>query len=430
MKKYTINLVSIASANKILILFFLLLALSIFLRFYQLSERSHFGWDEVNNAWAANSIIVNHEFPLIGFQAKGNSGIYIGPYYYYLIAIIYYLTNLNPIASGIMAGLTSIFTFLTLFYISRKLFSANVALVAVFLNTVSLSAINFDRTQGPVNFIPSIALIIFLSLYKIITGNSKFILLLAFAFGFLLHIHVTAIYFPIIILLCLPFFPRTKEMLKYVCLSIPIFLFFLFPSIIAFLQNARYASNAISYSNTYFHGFHLRRVMQLTNDAFIQFEPYFDYSSVIKYLKFVLLPLFMLLYVYRNISKDKLLFCYLVLLWFIVPWLVLSVYSGEISDYYFSANRFIALLVISYLISKVFQFRNVLVKITTISFLIFYMIFNLQKFFLSTVVDNLKDKTILVQQAIKEGKKIGFYEGAPESYLYYYYMRKKGKEVY
>lgn len=430
MKKYVVNLALAIYLHKVLVLFSLLLVLSIFLRFYQLDLKSHFGWDEVNNAWAANSIIVNHEFPLIGFQAKGNSGIYIGPYYYYLITIIYYLTDLNPIASGIMAGITSIFTLLTLFYIVRKLFSANVALIAVFLNTVSIFAINFDRTQGPVNFIPSISLIIFFSLYKIITGNSKFVLWLALAFGFSLHIHFTAIYFPIVILLCLPFFPRTKEMLKYVFISIPIFLFFLSPSIIAFLQNSKHSSSVISYGNNYFHGFHLKRVMQLTNDALIQFEPYFNYSNIIRNLKFILIPLFMLLYLYNNISKNKLLFCYLVLLWFMVPWLVLSTYSGEITDYYFSANRFIALLIISYLISKIFQFRNIIIKIITISFLTCYMVINLQKFFSSTVSSNLKGNSNIVKQTIKEGKRIEFYEGNANSYLYYYYMGKKGIKVY
>jgi hypothetical protein len=109
---------------------------------------------------------------------------------------------------------------------------------------------------------------------------------------------------------------------------------------------------------------------------------------------------------------------------------MLSVYSGEISDYYYSANRLVALLVMSYLISKTFQFRNNIIKITTISLLIYYMIFNLQKFFSSKVIDNLKDKANSVQQAIEEGKEIGFYEGVPDSYLYYYYMRKKGKQVY
>lgn len=411
------------------VLFSFLLILSIFLRFYQLDIRSHFGWDEVNNAWAAQNIIVEHKFPLIGFQAKLNSGIYIGPIYYYLISVFYFFTALDPIASGIFAGVTSIFTFFTIFFITKKLFSFNTAIIMVFLNVVAYHSIIFDRTQGPINFIPAISLIIFYSLYKIITGSPKFFLLFAIALGFSLHLHVSAIYFPIVTLFCLPFFPRTRMLLKYVILGIPIFLFFLFPMVIVFLQNAGHASDAISYGNTYFHGFHLKRIMQLANDAFIQFEAYFNYSSTIKYLKFILIPLFIFLYLYKNIFKDKLLFCYLVLLWFIVPWLVLSTYSGEISDYYFSTNRFIALLIIAYLLSRIFELKTITVKVAISSFLIFYMVFNINKFLLSKDSD-LKDNRQKVLQAIKEGNEIGFYEGSPESYLYYYYMRKKGIEVY
>lgn len=35
-----------------------------------------FGWDQVDNAWAAQNMIVNHKFPLLGMVAKQNSGIY------------------------------------------------------------------------------------------------------------------------------------------------------------------------------------------------------------------------------------------------------------------------------------------------------------------------------------------------------------------
>lgn len=401
---------------------------SFFLRFYGLDNKYPFEWDQVDNAWAAQNIIVEHKFPLVGFQAKLNSGIYIGPIYYYLISIFYFFTNLDPIASGIFAGATSIFTFFIVFFITKKLFSFNVAIIMVFLNTVAYHSIVFDRSQGPVNFIPAISLVIFYSLYKIITGNPKFVLLLAIASGFSLHLHITAIYFPIITLFCLPFFPRTKTLLKYIILGIAIFSFFIFPSIIALLQNPEYASGAISYSGSSFHGLHLTRIMQLANDALIQFEPYFNYSSF-SYLKFILVPLFMLVFLYKNISKEKLLFCYLVFLWFIIPWLVLSTYTGEISDYYFSTNRFIALLIIAYLLTRIFELKNIIAKFAVVSFLILYMVLNVDKFLMSKEND-LKVTRLKVLRLIREGKEIGFYQGSPESYLYYYYMRKKGKIVY
>ena len=298
MNKYIANFAVVVLRKRVLVLFSLLLILSIFLRFYQLDERAHFKWDEVNNAWVAKNIIVEHEYPLVGFQAKLNSGIYIGPIYYYLISVFYFFTNLDPIASGIFAGVTSIFTFLTIFLITKKLFSFKVAFIVIFFNTVCFYSIIFDRTQGPINFVPAISLIIFYSLYKIMTGNPKFFLLFTIAFGFSLHLHITAIYFPIITLFCLPFFPWTKKLLKYIILGIPILLFFIFPGFIAFSQNYGYAFTAISYGNSYFHGLHLTRIMQLANDALIQFESYFDYSSF-KHLKFILIPLFVFFFLYK-----------------------------------------------------------------------------------------------------------------------------------
>lgn len=415
-------------SRKVLILFLLIFSFLVFLRFYQIEARNPFGWDQVDNAWAAKKIIVNHEMPLLGMVAKQNSGIFIGPAYYYLIAFFYWIFNLNPIASGVFAGITSIFTFLVLFYVSKKIFSVEAALIAVFINTVTFYGIAFDRLQWPVNFIPAISLTIFYSIYKIIVGEPKYLLLLALALGFSFHINFTSIYFPIMVFLSLIFFPKTRETFKYALIALPIFFVWLIPSIIVFLQNQQYGSGALQYGNSYYHGFHLRRVLQLTNDAFIQFEPFFTFS-ILKPLKFVIVPLFIFVYLFKSLSKEKLALCYLVILWFIIPWFVLSTYSGEISDYYFSTNRFIALLIIAYLLNKIFLFNNWIPKIILSCFLIYYAVFNIGKF-LPYREGGIYERSIKVFKAIKEGREIGFYEGASEAYLYYYYMRREGKEVY
>ena len=414
--------------NKVLAFFFLIFILLIFLRFYQISTRNPFAWDQVDNAWAAKNLIVNHEFPLVGMVAKQNSGIFIGPAYYYMIAFFYWIFNLNPMASGFFAGATSIFTFLVLFYVTKKIFSVGVALIAVFINTVAFSGIIFDRVQWPVNFIPAISLLIFYSIYKIIIGKPRYVILLAIALGFSFHIHFTSIYFPIMIFLSLIFFPKTKEMLKYSLIALPIFVVWLIPSIIAILQNQQHGSSILQYGNSYYHGFHLRRVLQLTSDALIQFEHFFTFS-ILKPLKFILPPLFIFVYLFKSLSKEKLALCYLIALWFVIPWFVLSTYSGEISDYYFVANRFIALVIIAYLLAKIFLLKNLILQIILSCFLIYYSVFNISKFF-SYQEGGIYERSKKVFKAIKEGGEIGFQEGVPESYLYYYYMRKKGKEVY
>lgn len=409
---------------QILILVFIFI-LHLFFRFYELETKSPFGWDQVNNAWAAKNIIVDHKFPLLGFQAKLNSGIYIGPIYYYFISIFYFFTNLDPIASGITAGVTSIFTFLTLFYVTKKLFSVNVALISVFINTVGFFGIMFDRIQGSINFIPAVSLIIFYSLYQIITGKPKYLLLLGLALGFSVHVHISSIYYLFIILLSLPFFPKTKEMIKNAAISFFVFVLFLVPNIITFLQNSDHVLGGLGYGQTSYHGLHLRRVLQLFNDAFIQFEPILTFP-MFKSLKFVFIPLFIFVYLFKSISREKLRFCYLVILWFLVPWFVLATYSGEISDYYFSTNRFLALIVLSYLIFKLFEIKSIILKICIIIFAFYYSLFNLQKFFTSTSA-GLDIHRKSVKEAIMSGKVIEFKEGDPTSYLYYIYTRKKDK---
>lgn len=405
----------------------LIFSLHLFLRFYQIESRNPFGFDQVDNAWAAKNIIIDHKFPLLGPFIKGaSSGIRLGPLYYYFITSFYWVFNLDPFASGVFAGITSIFTFFVLFYVTQKLFSTRIALLAVFINTVSFSGIFFDRVQWNVNFIPSISLLIFYFLYKVVTGNERYLIFLAIAIGFFFHIHLTAIFFPLIILLALPFFPKTHKTLKYTLIALPFFLIWLVPNAISLLQSkAEQSSQILRYFNTYYHGIHLKRIFQLLGDALIQFEPYFTFSAL-KSLKFILLPLFFFIYLYESLSRKRLILSYLMLLWFLVPWFVLATYSGEISDYYFSINRFLALIALSYLIFRLFEIKSIILKICIIIFAFYYSLFSLQKFFSSSNI-GLDIHSKEVKEAIRNGKVIEFKEGDPDSYLYYIYTRKKDK---
>jgi 4-amino-4-deoxy-L-arabinose transferase-like glycosyltransferase len=414
--------------KKYLILVLGIFAFELFLRFYQMDLKNPFGYDQVGNAWAAKNIIINHWYPLVGMVAKGNSNIYIGPVYYYMIAVVYWIFNLSPIASAIFAGLTSIFTFWVIFYVAKKLFSTKVALFAVFINTFFLPAIIFDRVQWPVNFIPSISLLIFYVLYKITLGDVKKIIALALLVGFSFSIHFTSIFFPIIIVLALPLFPRNKETLKYILISLPLFLMCLTPNIIYQIQQKSSGSNVITYLHTYYHGFHLTRVMQLTGDALIQFNAYSFLDKLIP-LKFVTLPIFFLIYLFKSVKKEKLIFCYLVLLWFIIPWFVFAIYSGEISDYYFDINRFIALLIISYFFARIWMIKNIIPKLAVL-IILFYIAFTNVMAYLPYKDNSLVEREKNVLQKIDRGGWIKFQVGVPESYLYYYYMRQKGIAVY
>ncbi len=320
--------------NKFTILLISLFTIELLSRFYQMDVRTPFGYDQVDNAWAAKRLIIEHKFPIVGMVAKQNSGIYIGPLYYYFVSIFYFLTNLNPVASNLIAGVTSIFTFWTIYLVTKKLFNKEVALIAAFINTFSYLAIIFDGIQWPVNFLPSISLIIFYLLYKIINGDVKKLIYLALAVGIVFNIHFTAIFFPIIVFLSLPLFPWNFNTIKYILVSTIVFIIFLIPNLVFYILNSKaYASNS-SYLSSYYHGFHLRRFVQLVNDQSIEFVQ-FLLVPWLGIFRSAIVPIFFVVYWLDNNISEKKKFLYLVGLWFVVPWLVFTTYKGEISDYYF-----------------------------------------------------------------------------------------------
>lgn len=277
-----------------LVAFLVLFVIEIFTRFYALETKSVFVWDQIDNAWAAKNIIVDHKFPLVGMQAKSSTDFYIGPYYYYYVALFYLFTGLDPIASGIIAGVTSIISFFVVFFTLKDILNQKIAIIALFFYTVSSHIIITDRVQWPVNFILPVSLLIFYSLYKIINKQEKYLLLLSFALGLSLHVHFTSIFYFILVLLSVPFFPRTKQFLKYALSSLVIFAFFVSPIVInAFISES--TTKVSSYLSTYYHGLHLRRVLQIAKDGFIEFEAILGLSQL-KYAGFFLFPLFVFTY--------------------------------------------------------------------------------------------------------------------------------------
>src|SRR3989304_8414777 len=78
--------------------------LFVFLRFFELEDRLQFTWDQIQNAWVMKDILDDEKWPLLGMPAKLNAGFSIGPAYYYLLLPFYKIFDLDPIASGVFAG--------------------------------------------------------------------------------------------------------------------------------------------------------------------------------------------------------------------------------------------------------------------------------------------------------------------------------------
>lgn len=412
------------SSKATLILFILLLVVQIFTRFSYPDTKSDFSWDQIDNAWAAKNIIYDHKLPLVGMQAKGNTGFYIGPYYYYLITPFYFATNLDPSASIAIAGVTSILMFFLTYFLIKDIFNEKVALLATFFEVFSVYIIILDRIQWPVNFIAPISLTIFYGLYKIMSGNTRYFLLLAFAFGLSLHVHFTSVFYIPLIILCIPFFPRTKQTVKNIFLSIPVILFFLFPIAIAAL--GRSSSNIVSYIGSSYLGIHLRRFFQIAGDGFIEFQGITNMQFA-KHISYILFPLYLFL-LYSTFKKNKGIYLvYLSILWVLLPWLFFATYRGELSNYYFSITRPIVLMMLSYILYRIVKFKKTFGYIIVALILVTFIYINTTQFF-AFKGRGLGYYRKNVDEKIKKGQVIEFSQGNPESYLYFINKQRYDKK--
>ena len=399
--------------------------------FYKLESWTTFGWDQVDNAWAAVRILITHKYPLVGMVAKGNSGLYMGPLYYYLVAIFYFFTRFDPIASPILAGCTALFSFWVIYGVSRRLFNEKVALISCFIYTFSSSIIQAERMQWPVNFIAPVSLLIFYFLYKVMTGNVKYIIHLAVTVGLSFHIHFTSIFYPIIILLSLPFIPSNKKTWQYLLVAIGIFIVFIIPQAIYYIQiyNQNSSGNYTGYFQTYYHGFHLQRMLQISHDAFIKFQSILEKPyTMLRNAVFFYIPLFFAAYRQKRQNTHWVKLFYLITLWILVPWIVFTTYSGEISDYYFSLQLYLAVIVFGYLTLWIWETKKIILRAAIGMFWLYFALANIQIFF-NTDHGNLIEDRMKVQQSIDRGQLINFTEGDPKSYLEFYYLYTQHKPL-
>ncbi len=175
-----------------------ILVLATFLRFYRLSEYMTFLGDEGRDAIVIKNMLVEHDFPLIGPPTSvGN--IYLGPLYYYMMAVPMTILWLNPVAAAGMNAFLGVLTVVLIYYLGKVWFSRQAGLVGAYLYAISPVTIIYSRSSWNPNPTPLFALISIFSLYKLHQkGNFLWLVLTGFAIGAALQMHyLAAILIPI-----------------------------------------------------------------------------------------------------------------------------------------------------------------------------------------------------------------------------------------
>ncbi len=150
--------------TEVLIVFGILL-IAAFLRFYRLPEYMTFLGDEGRDALVIKKMLVEHDLPFIGPPASvGN--IYLGPLYYYMMAVPMAIFWLNPVAAAGMVAFVGVATVFLTYYLARQWFGFIPAVFSASLYAVSWVAIIYSRSSWNPNPVPFFALLMVLGFYK------------------------------------------------------------------------------------------------------------------------------------------------------------------------------------------------------------------------------------------------------------------------
>jgi 4-amino-4-deoxy-L-arabinose transferase-like glycosyltransferase len=125
------------------ILIFVLI-LGAFFRLYRIGDYMEFLGDQSRDVLIVRDFLQHGNVFFIGPQTSiGN--MYLGPWFYYLIAPSLLLANFNPIGPAIFITIINIFTIYLVYFVGKKWFNLPSGLMAAFLFAISPVAIRYSN---------------------------------------------------------------------------------------------------------------------------------------------------------------------------------------------------------------------------------------------------------------------------------------------
>src|SRR3989344_2040617 len=141
----------------------LILVVAAFLRLYKIDQYLTFLGDEGRDVLIVKALLERGDVILIGPPTSiGN--MYLGPLYYYLMALPLFVTGFNPVGPAIMVAVLGILTVWLVYFVGKQFFKTNVGLIAASLYAVSPVNIFYSRSSWNPNPMPFFALLTFYSL--------------------------------------------------------------------------------------------------------------------------------------------------------------------------------------------------------------------------------------------------------------------------
>lgn len=330
--------------SKKISIFLLLTALLLgtYFRFKNIGYDLVFNYDSARDMLAIRNIVINHKPTLIG-PTTGIEGVFVGPAFYYIMAIPFLLSGGDPLSGAILTAIIGIATIFLGYVFIKKIFkSAFLSFAAAFLISFSPLLISYSRFPLNPNFFPFFIILFYLLLYYIGLGKTKYLIPLCFILGLSFSFEMaTAIFlFPTVFLFIL--WNKIKIPLKTLALSAAVLFTTFLPQILFELRHQFLMTNAlIRYlttkesfggSNTAFLKERIAFFFDNIKTTLIVREQYIPGQSTIINLVIIIS---LLIIIYKSFSKNKDRLGYRIFfVWIFVSLLGLLFYKNSIWGWY------------------------------------------------------------------------------------------------
>ncbi|KKS00478.1 MAG: hypothetical protein UU51_C0006G0001, partial [Microgenomates group bacterium GW2011_GWC1_41_20] len=166
-----------------------ILLVGAFFRIFKIDQYMTFLGDEGRDVILVRRIFTELHPPLIG-PGTSVGGMYLGPLYYYLMAIPLLIAGFSPVGPAVMVALLGVTTIAFIWWITRLWFGKLAGIIAATLYAISPTAIIFSHSSWNPNIMPFFALLSMYSIWKVWSQeNTNWLPILGISLAFTLQSH-------------------------------------------------------------------------------------------------------------------------------------------------------------------------------------------------------------------------------------------------
>lgn len=334
----------------------MILIASFLIRIYRLPELLGFWYDQGRDALVIWDFINNGKFFLIG-PMMGFTGMFRGPWYYYLITPFYYLGGGNPLWPSMFLISLTIFAIYVLYRVGKELGGEKTGIVAAIIASFSMYIVGASRWLSNPTPTLLIGILMVWAIFRFLDKKKWSVPLIAFLVGMGLNFGAaTEIYYIPALLLIFYLNRKLIPNIKTLFISLLIFVFCFAPQILFELRHRGVLTGALYNFIFQEKTFTLNFLEILKSRAYTYYDLFYSIiwpDGAILFLPFFLIFVFNIIKNWKEYTKKPKVNALIIM--FLSPFIGTLFFVSNLGGfygYYFTGYYLIFILFFSFILSK------------------------------------------------------------------------------